>query len=592
MDALAELVTGATPRWRQAAARPPHLPAARCLSHHADPPWYGAFSFRHARSRVPKLSPTRLLLQAMEPKSLRKALDQLDVTAVDKRKTGEMQVALAKEQRADPALLTGIMYKAELVKACVEMANLMGSKKQKHGGSRSLPLSATLHSTSQYGQSAPLSSQAMRGDSRSCRRMIVISAFYTNKMLRQLANGQTVQILVNGLGEQRLRTQVADLAKLQRDLRKGGRQAEVRLAFSPGTFHPKVYLFEAEDNSWVAWIGSANATSAALGKSATNEEVMLRLDPAPDFVVDYAEQAWASAQQIEHCEPPVDSLSALFQTGVLYYRPYIYLPLTVNPFRQLLYYLERDEHKKLHAFNHPTADDPEGIGAFNIKRVYGRQEVAEGQIKKPQIRRFAIETCYGLWVSSLDIESVESKLYEVEKEKDAYYKGLRDWLKGTGRTTVLDAFAAYLAAVHGTMEENDVDWQSALKRGNIASPFGDLTPIEDLIEVVVASLSDKTRRQRLCRPYIGAAMPNFNEDAEAANEFERTFFESLEEQSFREKGKSRAARNFFDAGIPERATAKRIQLSLEERLNEQKWYKELFLGNEFPTTGVKSQQPR
>ena len=453
---------------------------------------------------------------------------------------------------------------------------LGGVEEAKQGGSRLLPSSATLHSTSRFGQSASLSSQAMRGDSRSCQRTIVISAFYTNKMLRELATSQTVQILVNGLGEQRLRTQVADLEKLQQELRKGGRQAEVRLAFSPGTFHPKVYLFEAEDNSWVAWIGSANATSAALGKSATNEEVMLRLDPAPEIVVDYAKQVWASAQQIEHCEPPVDSLSALFQTGVLYYKPYDYLPLTVNPFRQLLDHLERDERQRLVVFNHPVADDPDGIGAFNIRRVYALEGIAEGQIKRPKIRPFAIETCYGLWVSSLDIQSVESKLYKVEKEKDAYYNGLRDWLKGTGRTTVLDAFAEYLAAVHGTMEENNVDWQSALRRGNIANPFGDLTPIEDLIEVVVASLSDKTRRQRLCRPYVGAAMPSFNEDVEAANEFERTFFESLEEQSFRENRKSRAARNFFDAGIPERATAERIQLALKERLNEQKWYKELF----------------
>ena len=527
---------------------------------------------------MPKLSPKRLLLQAMEPKSLRRALDQLDVTTVDRGKTSEMQAALAKEQHADPALLTGIMRKAELIEACVEMANLVGSKTQEHGGSRLLPSSATLHSTSQFGQSASLSSQAMYGDSRSCQRMIVISAFYTNKMLRQLADGQTVQILVNGLGEQRLRTQVADLAKLQQELREDGRQAEVRLAFSPGIFHPKMYLFEAEDNSWVAWIGSANATSAALGKSATNEEVMLRLDPAPEVVVDYAKQAWASAQQIEHCQPPVDSLSALFQTGVLYYKPYNLLPLTVNPFRQLLYYLERDEERRLQVFNHPTADNPGSIGAFNIRLVYGREEVAEGaRSKKPKIRHFAVETCYGLWVSSLDIQSVEHKLYEVEKEKDAYYKGLRDWLKGTGRTTVLNAFAEYLAAARRTMEENNVDWQSALRRGNIASPFGDLTPIENLIKVAVASLSDKTRRQRLCRPYVGATMPNFNEDAEAANEFERTFFESLEEQSFREKGKTRAARNFFNAGIAEQSTAGEIRINLEKQLMDEGWYRDRFL---------------
>ena len=177
----------------------------------------------------------------------------------------------------------------------------------------------------------------------------------------------------------------------------------------------------------------------------------------------------------------------------------------------------------------------------------------------------------------MDVESVESKLREAEKEKDAFYQGLRDWLREAGRATVVGAFAEYLEAVHKTMESKDVDWQSALRRGNIlSSPFGDVTPIEDRIDMVVASLSDEIRRQRLSRTYVSAAMPSFNEDVEAANEFERTFLESLEEQSFRENRKTKAARNFFDAGIPERETAEEIKHALEERLRK-KWYKEHFL---------------
>ena len=351
----------------------------------------------------------------------------------------------------------------------------------------------------------------------------------------------------------------------------------MRLAFSPGTFHPKVYLFQAEDDSWVAWVGSANVTMAALGNRATNEEVMLRLDPAPEFVVNYAQQAWASGYPLDDCEPPVNSLSTLFQTGVLYYRPYTYLPLTINPFRQLLDYLERDEKQRLVVFNHPVADDPDGIGAFNIRRVYDREGIAEVQVKRPKVRNFAIETCYGLWVSSLDVEAVESRLDKAQTEKDEFYQGLRDWLRGGGRTAVVGAYAEYLSAVQQTMDENNVDWQSALRRGCIASPFEDVTPIEDRIDMVVAYLNDETRRRRLSRTYVGAAMPSFNEDAEAAGEFVRTFFESLEEQSFIEKHRHRAASNFFDAGIPEETTADDLQLALEERLANGKWYKERFL---------------
>ena len=346
-----------------------------------------------------------------------------------------MQAALAKEQHADPALLTSIMRKAELIEACVEMANLVGSKTQKHGGSRLLPSSATLHSTSRFGQSASLSSQAMYGDSRSCQRMIVISAFYTNKMLRQLADGQTVQILVNGLGEQRLRTQVADLAKLQQELREDGRQAEVRLAFSPGIFHPKMYLFEAEDNSWGSLDWLCQRDISGLGQIGNKRRGNVEIRSRARSRRGLRETGMDICTADRTLPAPSGLTVGVFQTGVLYYKPYNLLPLTVNPFRQLLYYLERDEERKLQVFNHPTADNPGSIGAFNIRLVYGREEVAEGaRSKRPKIRHFAIETCYGLWVSSLDIESVEYKLYEVEKEKDAYYKGLRDWLKGTGRT--------------------------------------------------------------------------------------------------------------------------------------------------------------
>lgn len=137
-------------------------------------------------------------------------------------------------------------------------------------------------------------------------------------------------------------------------------------------------------------------------------------------------------------------------------------------------------------------------------------------------------------------------------------------------------FADYLAAVRETMDKHGVNWQLALERGRAANPFGDSTPVERRIDVVVASLSDDARRQKLCRAFVRAAVPSFNDDAEAASEFERTFFESLEAQSFHGR-RSSAAKRFFDAGIAEQSTAEEIRVTLEEKLVDEGWYRDRFL---------------
>ena len=463
-----------------------------------------------------------------------------------------------------------------------ELLRAMGADEAQTSADDSPAVSATLHSTSQFGNSAPLNWQAMCRDVLACQDVIVLSAFYTKKMLRQLAIGRTVRILLNGLSEQKLRTQVDDLAELEQELREGGRQAEVRLAFSPGVFHPKIFLFGTENNSWTAWIGSANATSAALGDQTKNEEVMLRLNPAPHFIVEYAKSAWESARPIRDCKAPVNSLSALFQTGVLYYEPYnTNLPFAVNPFLRLLRLLERDEKERLVAFRHPLVDEPNGIGAFNIGRVYKNERTrnADDEIenRRVAVRPYAVETCYGLWVSSPYIGTVDSSLDRASRERDAFYQELRDWLKEGGRTIVVREFVDYLSAVRETMDTHDVNWQLALERGKAANPFGNSAPIERRIDVVIASLSDDARRQKLCRAYVKAAVPSFNDDAEAASEFERTFFESLEVQSFDVRRKSSAAKRFFNAGIAEQSTAEEIRINLEEKLVDEGWYRGRFL---------------
>ena len=522
----------------------------------------------------------KVLLKAMKPKSLRRALDKLGITNVDRRKTGSMRTVLAKKSRANPVLLSGVMLKAELIDACVELADQRVRTRQRPSAES---LSCALHSTGQIRGSAVPIWKAVYDDARMCESTIVLSAFYTNDMLRKLATGGAVKILLNGLSERRLRTQVAELSELQQEFRGDGRDAEIRIAFAPGIFHPKVYLFRTEEKKWIAWIGSANATSAALSRDAKNEEVMLRLDPAPDCLVEYAKRAWKTAHPIEDSESPVDSLSAFFQTGVLYYKPYTNLPLAVNPFRELMKGLQSEEKKRLVVINDPLIDEPDGIiGAFNIRRVYEREksrhEAEDEKGPTLKIRHYSVETCYGLWVSTLFVDQVEYTLKNAARTKDIFYRGLRDWLKGDGRYMVIEEFRDYLLRVRKTMDEYDVDWKSALARRQSANPFVDVKPIEDRIDIIIANLSEDARRHKLSQALVEAAVPTFSDDLEAAGEFERTFFEALEVQSFRDGRRSNAARSFFDAvDIRRGATAKEIRRKLETCLTDPEWYKNCFL---------------
>ena len=105
--------------------------------------------------------------------------------------------------------------------------------------------SVDLYSTGGFGIARQLDTDAFRDDIQAARRITVISAYYVPRMLRRLLRQCTdVRVLLNGLGGRRLDSQRKELRKLERKLQKVNKSAEVRLAFSRGIFHPKLYLFE------------------------------------------------------------------------------------------------------------------------------------------------------------------------------------------------------------------------------------------------------------------------------------------------------------------------------------------------------------
>ena len=213
-----------------------------------------------------------------------------------------------------------------------------------------------------------------------------MSAYYHPEVLKQMLGAcrGEVRVVLNGLGGRRLGDQVGELEKVQAELAARTKRARIRLGFAQGVFHTKLYLFERGPEV-VAWIGSANATGAGLG--GQNEEVLMRVSPAPPSVVAYVESAWQRGEELECCRQRVNSLPAFFRTGTLYYPPYAVLQKTLNPFRPFLARLPDTEKEKFSPFHSDFADDEAGIGAFNLDKVYERAHGDEDATQELETQR-------------------------------------------------------------------------------------------------------------------------------------------------------------------------------------------------------------
>ena len=443
-----------------------------------------------------------------------------------------------------------------------------------------------LYSTGRIGHARQLDIHVLRDDARGARRATVVSAYYAPKMLKRLLRKSAdVRVLLNGLGGRRLDDQIKELRKLERNLKKKNENAEVKLAFSRGIFHPKLYLFETRSGP-VAWVGSANATDAALDEPAQNEEVLLRLEPAPPSLLEYAESAWNdTGRSIEDCRPRIDSLPAFFRTGDLYYKPYVANPMTLNPFESLLKKLSDQQRERLAALRSPYVDSRAGIGAFSIRRAYiclfdGASDSADGDDdesrSRAMIRPYAIETCYGYWVASRFVKTVNAKLKKAAKAKRRFIEGLRDWfVTGPGRRKTVNAYREYLRDVRSTMVDNKVKWKK-----NDDHLFTSTARIEKRIDVLTENLSRKSWCKRFSHTVVLQRVPEIWDDVIARKAFEESFFESLAEQSFKGKGKRRrssaASQLLCAVGVKDESTAQTIQDKLEESLTDPDWYDRSF----------------
>lgn len=360
---------------------------------------------------------------------------------------------------------------------------------------------------------------------------------------------------------------------LRETLGRRSKRAGVRVGFADGVFHTKLYLFESGTQA-VAWVGSANATGAGL--RGHNEEVLVRIAPAPESVKMYAESAWDRGMDLDQRRQRVNSVPAFFRTGTLYYPPYGVLQKTHNPFRRFVEALPALERRKISAFHSEFAEDEAGIGAFNLDRVFERgqsdEPVVEAAAPQVRFRDYAVETCYGYWVPESLVDEVEDRLRAASADRRAALTRWRDWMS-ENEEAVAEAYRTYLADARTMLEREGVDWTKYAS----AALFEGTEEIERRLATLVADLGDDGRLQRHSLAFVAAEVPEIWEDARATADFERSFYDALAIASSGRRW-PRAARLILDALGLGSASAAQIENALQVCVRDEYWYEENFVG--------------
>lgn len=362
-----------------------------------------------------------------------------------------------------------------------------------------------------------------------------------------------VRLMFNGLGGQRLVEQRAELKDLVSKLSNERRDIVVRLAFTPGLFHSKLFLI-SKDGATRALVGSANATVAAFSH---NEELLITL-PEADVLVGYFDAAWKTASSLDALHKPADSLINFFRTGVLYFKPVATLATSVNPFRDLLKVMTNEEKALLGGIQLPYSDQATGIGPFNLRHAV--QSMAgddlwddlgdetssadEGKITKLSIKPWSVETCFGYWVPSALDRDWRARLKDAGRAKREQLERFRSELVKLDKEVLLARYREYLGEVRNLLTQRIPRLASVLDTLE-RNPFEEAY-FEKFVSRVIGYLEDDTRLQRLAEPFISGGMPEIWEDAQAYKDFRTSFFEHLDRTSRLPGNKPKVARIILD----------------------------------------------
>jgi len=428
-----------------------------------------------------------------------------------------------------------------------------------------------------------LSQSWMMGHLAGAEQIAIAAGFYDFEFIHTLLHKhptvQGIRLLFNGLGGRRLDAQRDELQELARQLRKGHRTVDVRLAFAPGLFHSKLFLV-TEGGVTRALVGSANATCAAF---ARNEEILVALADA-GALTGYFDAAWRDARELSDLETKAKSLIAFFRTGILYFKPVATLTTSLNPFRELLKLMTEGERARLGGIPLPYADQEAGIGSFNLKLVVSGNSNGDGLDESAEeigiadaktrtrasIVPWSIETCFGYWVpSKLDNEWQEHLAIAGAKKRDRWVS-LRNQLAALPEEVLCQKYREYLAGARAALEVIPAlpEYVKKLRQ----NPFDELV-FSRFFSRVMLYLQDDVRIKRLALPFISGAIPEIWDDASAYEDFQTSFFEYLDQvaQSGKRAIPAVPKSILSSINVDESVGAEQLLAFFEDYLQEHSW---------------------
>ena len=428
-------------------------------------------------------------------------------------------------------------------------------------------------------------------------------AYYSFAALDELLSAtraKKIRLVVNGLGGIRLKEQVEELSELSKNL-SNSKDIEVRLAFSEGIFHPKLYLIKGKEV--MAWIGSANASDSAL-KTGRNEELMVKINAASPLV-SYFEEVWIKAKGLLIEEPEIGSLEGFFRTGVLFFKSHSTLGTTYNPIRPLIQAMTKEERESIGSVPIQYSELAGGIGPFNILLAldeivpgwqfdwaqdnaddneenlellerqdaaeYGTSDAGGGKRKVVQLGPVSVETSLGYWVPNAKYDDLMNNISEAGEKRMMYFSRLADLVKQY-KDQIREACRVYLRSAKKVINDkaNDV----LIREENIAKSAFSISEFDKFLSRFLQTLSNEKSLKRLSLPFVDSPFPEIWSDELAYSSFRQSFFDYLDFVSDASKGtKNSVARKLLQALEDKRLDISpgEIEKSLEEYVEKYGW---------------------
>jgi hypothetical protein len=452
-------------------------------------------------------------------------------------------------------------------------------------------LASTRHAA---GAVSKLSATSLAAEFAAASHVGIASAFYDVPALRLLLQrsakkpSRTIRVLLNGLGGDRLATQKQELTELASSLSAHGDRLDIRLAFEPAIFHTKLFYARSEQRCR-AWIGSANATSAAL-VDTSNEELMVGFETGASRAIAYFESVFNDSSVSKPLSAidddlPARSLVAFFRAGSLFFKPQVSLQKTFSPFSTLLGSLPQEEKAKFARRRIEYADAAAGIGPFNIVRALRNdrtsaiqdEDSADEEKTKVSLRPYALETCLGYWVPSAYVPLARGLIERARGGKEAQLAALFAELKRFGWEALAKRYEQYLASAEEVMKELEIPWKKYIGQDSSAEsvPWGASDPFESMeaFRRVYSRMLDslENHRERLSSPFVETDMPEIWTDPVATEAFINTAFEYLSFVSEKARWHKSAGAILVACRAPEGVAPDDLRSAMTRLLRAQGW---------------------